>query len=90
MKARIFFKQFEANYNSYEEIWGFPGGSDGKKSACKAGDLDSVPGLGRSPVEGNGYPLQHSSQQNSMDRGARWATVMELLRVTLEIGRAHV
>ena len=54
---------------------GFPGGSDGKESACKAGDLDSIPGLGRSPAECNGYPLQYSCLKNSMDRGAWKATV---------------
>ena len=46
---------------------GFPGGSAGKESACNAGDLGSVPGLGRSPGEGNGYPLQYSGLENSMD-----------------------
>ena len=54
---------------------GFPGGSDGKGSACNAGDLDSIPGLGRSPSRGNGYPLQYSGLENSMDRGAWQATV---------------
>ena len=44
-----------------------PGGSAGKESACNAGDLGSVPGLGRSPGEGNGYPLQYSGLENSMD-----------------------
>ena len=39
---------------------GFPGGSDGKESACNSGDLGSIPGLGRSPGEGKGYPLQDS------------------------------
>ena len=46
---------------------GFPGGSDGKESACKAGDLGSMLGLGRSPGEGKGYPLQYSGLENSMD-----------------------
>ena len=46
---------------------GFPGGSAGKESACKARDLGSVPGLGRSPAEGKGYPLQYSGLENSMD-----------------------
>ena len=49
---------------------GFPGGSGGKESACNAGDLGSIPGLGTSPGEGNGYPLQCSCLDNSMDRGA--------------------
>ena len=39
---------------------GFPGGSNGKESACNAGDLGSIPGLGTSPGEGNGYPVQYS------------------------------
>ena len=45
---------------------GFPGGSVGKESACNAGDLGSIPGLGRSPGEGQGYPLQYSGLENSM------------------------
>ena len=49
---------------------GFPGGSDGKASACNAGDLGSIPGSGRSPGEGNGNPLQRSCLENPMDRGA--------------------
>ena len=46
---------------------GFPCGSAGKKSACNAGDLSSIPGLGRSPGKGKGYPLQYSGLKNSMD-----------------------
>ena len=46
---------------------GFPGGSAGKESACNEGDLGSIPGLGRSPGEGKGYPLQHSGLENFMD-----------------------
>ena len=53
---------------------GFPDGSAGKESACKVGYLGSIPGLGRSPGEGNGYPLQYSGLENSMDRGVWWAT----------------
>ena len=48
-------------------IEGFPCGSAGKESACNVGDLDSIPGLGRSPGEGKGYPLQYSGLENSMD-----------------------
>jgi len=48
---------------------GFPGGSDGKESASKTRDLGSVPGLRRSPGEGNSYSLQYSCLENSMDRG---------------------
>ena len=54
---------------------GAPGGSDGKESACSAGELGLIPGLGRSPGEGNGYPLQYSCLENLMDRGIWWATV---------------
>ena len=56
-------------------IRGFPGGSDGKESACDAGDPGSVPGLGRSSGEGHGNPLQYSCLENSMDRGPWGATV---------------
>ena len=55
--------------------WIFPGGSDGKESACKEGDLGSIPGSGRSPGEGSDYHLQYSCLENSMDRGAWWPTV---------------
>ena len=54
---------------------GFPGGSEGKVSACNAGDLGSIPGLGRSPREGNSNPLQYSCLENPMDGRAWWATV---------------
>ena len=49
---------------------GFPGGSDSKVSACNAGDPSSILGLGRSPGEGNGNPLQDTCLENSMDGGA--------------------
>ena len=54
--------------------------SDGKESVCNAGDLGLIPGLGRSPGEGNGNPLQNSYLENSMDRGAWWATVNEVVK----------
>ena len=54
---------------------GFPGGSDGKESACGAGDLGLIPGSGRSPGGGHGNPLQYPCLQNPMDRGAWQATV---------------
>ena len=64
------------------EFQGFPGGSVDKESACNAGDLGLISGLGRSPGEGDGYPLQYSGQENSMDClvhglqrvGHNWAT----------------
>ena len=55
-------------------LGGFPSGSNGKESACNAEDSNSIPWLGRSPGEGNGYPLQYSCLENAMDRGAWWAT----------------
>ena len=58
----------------------FPGGSDGKESACNARDLGSFPGLGRPPGEGNGNLLQYSCLENSMDRGAWWATVHGVMK----------
>ena len=54
---------------------GFPGGSDGKESTCNAGDQGLIAGSRRSPGEGNGYPLQYSCLENSMDRRNWWATV---------------
>ena len=48
----------------------FPGGSDGKESTSNVGDMGSVSGEGKIPGEGNGYPLQDSGLENSMDRGA--------------------
>ena len=56
-------------------VTGFPCSSVGKESACNTGDPASIPGLGRSPGEGNGYPLQYSCLENAMDRGAWQATV---------------
>ena len=53
----------------------FPGSSDGKESACNAGDLGLIPGSGISPVVGNGNPFQHSCLENSMDRGA-WRAIV--------------
>ena len=52
-----------------------PSGSDGKESDCNEGDPGSISGLGRSPGEGNGYPLQYSCLENSMDRGVWQATL---------------
>ena len=57
---------------------GFPGGSEGKASACNEGDLGSIPGSGRSPGEGNGNPLQYFCLENPMDGGTWQATVHEV------------
>ena len=63
------------SFLSFLEILGFPGGSDGKESACNAGDLSLIPGWGRSPGEGHGNPLQCSCLENPIDRGA-WRAIM--------------
>ena len=59
---------------------GFPGGSDSVGSTCKAGDMDSMPGSGRSHGEGNGNPLQYSGLGNRLDRGVWQATVHEVTK----------
>ena len=59
---------------------GFPGGSDGKESACNAGDLGLIPGLGRSPEEGNDTLLQYSCLENPTGRGAWWAIVYRVIK----------
>ena len=61
------FCQKLSNYVNIRKELGFPDCSAGKESACNAGDLGSIPGLGRSPGEGKGYPLQYSGLENSMD-----------------------
>ena len=60
----------------------FPGGSDGKASSYNAEDLGSIPGLGRSPGEGNGNPLQYFCLENPTDRGAWQATVHGVAKST--------
>jgi len=60
---------------------GFPGGSDGKESACNAGDLGSIPGSEISLGERNSNPLQYSYWDNPVDRGAWWAIAIGLKKV---------
>ena len=67
----------------------FPGGSDGNKSACSAGDPGLTLGLGRYPGEGNGYPLQYSCLDNSMDRGSWWATVHRVAKSWTWLNNSH-
>ena len=62
-------------HQGIQDLRGFLGGSDGKESACNVVELGSIPGSGRSPGEGTAYPLQYSCLENSMDKGAWWATV---------------
>ena len=68
---------------------GIPGGSDGKESACNAGDLGSIPGLGRSPGERNGYSLQYFDLENSMDRGTWLATVYGVAKSHTQMSNFH-
>jgi len=63
----------------------FPHSSVGEESACNAGDLGSISGLGRSPGEGNGNPLQYSHLENPMGRKAWQATVHEVTRVRYDL-----
>ena len=73
-KREITLQVFMSSANKLKHRLGLTGGfticpcsSAGKESACNAGDLGSIPGLGRSPGEGKGYPLQYSGLENSMD-----------------------
>jgi len=69
---------------------GFPGSSVGKESACNEADANSIPGLGRSPGEGNGNPLQYSCLGNPMDRGAWWATVHGVPKSLKQVSIEHL
>ena len=62
---------------------GFPGGSDGKESACNSRDPGLIPGSGRSPGEENGYSLQYSCLEKAMDRGAWWAIVHRMAELDM-------
>ena len=64
-------------------------GSDGKESTCNAGDQGSIPELGRCSGEGNGYPFQYSCLENSMERGAWWATVHKVLKSWTWVNDSH-
>ena len=64
---------------------GFPGGSDGKEPTHNAGDLGSIPGLGKSPGEGNSNPLQYSCLGNPMDRESMWATVHRVAKSQTQV-----
>ena len=73
--------------------YGFPCGSAGKESACNVRDLGSIPGLGRSPGEGNGYPLQYSGLENSMDHrpcGDKESDTTEQFSLSLHFGTIDI
>ena len=67
----------------------YTGGSNGKESACNAGDLGSIPGAGISPGEGNGNPLQYPCLENSMDRGSGWATAHRVTKSQTGLSNFH-
>ena len=69
---------------------GFPGGLDSKGSACNAGDLGSIPRLGRSSGEGNGNPPQYSCLENSMEGGAWQATVHRVEKSQTQLSDYHM
>ena len=77
MKYYSSVKKESCHLEQYRRTLGFPRWLNSKESACSAGaagDMGSIPGLGRSPGGGNGHPLQYSGLENPMDRGTRWAT----------------
>ena len=68
---------------------GFPSSSDCQASSCCVGDPTLIPGLGRSPGEENGHPLQYSCLEKSMDRGAWWATVQGVVKSWTRLSDSH-
>ena len=68
---------------------GFPSGSDSKESACRAGDVNLIPELGRFPGEGIGYPLQYSCLGNPVDRRAWWAMVHGVVKNQTQLSVEH-
>ena len=68
---------------------GFPCGSDGKESACSAGDFGLIPGSGRSPGEGNGNPLQYSCLEKSISRGTWWTTAYGVAKSQTQLNDSH-
>ena len=74
---------------SYIPNMSFPGGSDSKEFACSAGELGSIPGLGRSPGEGNSSPFQYSCLRNPMDRGNWQATIYGVRKSQTQLSNTH-
>ena len=70
-------------------VFGFPGSTDGKESACSGGDVGSIPGSGRCPREGHGNPLQYSCLENPMDWWAWWATVHGFTKSWVQLSDFH-
>ena len=74
-KVNVSWSEKQSNSGEINGKWGFPDGSAGKEFKHNAGDLGLIPGLERSPGEGNGYPIQYSCLENPMDRGT-WQVVV--------------
>ena len=72
-------------YMTYMFLQGFPGGPDGKESACNAGDPGWIPGLGRIPWRRKWQPIQYSCLENSMDRGTLWTTVKGVSKSQIQL-----
>ena len=89
MFCTVYLCNFVKIFAYYKMGRGFPGDSDGKESACDAGDPGSILGLGRSPGEGNGYLLQFSYLENSIDRGAWWVTVHGVTESWTKLSNLH-
>ena len=70
-------------------VMGFPGGSYDKESSCNAGDSGSIPGLGGSPGEGNGNPLQYSCLENPKDREVWQATIHGIALSRIQLSDSH-
>ena len=77
------------HFSQHHILHRLPCSSNGKESACHAGDQGSIPGLGSSSGEGNGNPLQYSSLENSMDREAWWATVRGVTKSQTRLSDKH-
>ena len=83
---RVAQSQIQLKWLSSKQVTeGFPHSSVGKESTCNAGDLSLIPGLGRSPREGNGNPLQYSCLKNPMDRGAWCAAVYGVAQSQIQL-----
>ena len=82
-------QEFGNKIYTLPQIKGFPVGLYSKESTCNEGDLSQILGLGRSPGERNGNPLQYSWLENSMDRGAWWVTVCGMVKSSMTITHTH-
>ena len=79
-----------ASYSEERFALGFPCSSVGRESACSAGDMGLIPGLGRSLGEGNGNPLQYPCLENLMDRGSWWAAVHGVTKSQARLSDSHL